>query len=150
MSVLQRRLAREKRGFTLVEVLVAMFILSVALLALAKIQSSALLAGDQAGKRSIALALAQDRIEWFQRDVLANGLTNVVDGNDACSGGAGDPATCPQLMDPSGLLTRIGAFTRTWVVDDEAPIWDVNMRQVTVTVTWMGGHVTLRSIISIQ
>jgi type IV pilus modification protein PilV len=54
---------KEDRGFSLLEVLVAMTILSFASLAMAKLQVGTLQANAFAKRRTIALNFAQDRVE---------------------------------------------------------------------------------------
>ncbi len=121
-------------GFTLAEVMVALFILAVALLALGKVQTAAIYAGDQSGRRSVGLALAQDKIEEFQ----AGPLANVTD------------AAASETITVTGAAGGATRFTRTWDVlgDDDASPWGANTRQVSVTVTWTGGQVNLRTILS--
>jgi|Deesub1362A_J573_1020465.scaffolds.fasta_scaffold00148_17 type IV pilus assembly protein PilV len=122
------KVVKNERGFTLGEVLVAMIILAVALLALAKMQIRSLEAGDFSSRMSIALALAQDKIEEFQDTSLAD----IVDGSDTVT-----------VQGSTGGVTR---FTREWTVDSST--WGTNTRQVTVTVRWLNYDVTLNSIIS--
>lgn len=59
-------------GFTLLEVLVAMTILSFASLAMAKLQVGTLQANAYAKRRTIALNFAQDRIEKMRAGLACN------------------------------------------------------------------------------
>lgn len=67
--------SRQQRGFTLVEVLVALVILSIGLLGLAGLQLSSLQASQQAYLRSQATVMGQDIIERMRanRDAALNG-----------------------------------------------------------------------------
>lgn len=121
-------LAKDERGFTLLEVAFSLFIIAVSLMALAKMQTRSILAADYSARLSIATALAQEKIEEFQRTPLV-GLAN---GTDTRTVGA-----------VTGART---VYTRTWTVD--AATWGANAREVTVTVNWLNYQVTLRSIIT--
>ena len=134
-------------GFTLAEVLIAMFILAVALMAMGKMQTRAIEAGEFSGRMSVGLRMAQDVMEQFQRD-LPGVLPAVGTQTQTCSsagGAAVGTVTCPVLADPEG---RLGAFTRTWIVTTGS-IAGTAVTQVAVTVTWGAGkHVNLNSLLT--
>jgi type IV pilus assembly protein PilV len=121
--------SRKERGFTLLEVVMAMFILAVALMAMAKMQTRSIEAAEYGGRMSIALRLAQDVIEEFQRNVGA-----AASGNDTVS-----------ITHSQGGST---AFARTWTVVDNGNWAGGAVRVVTVTVTWGARSVVLRSLLS--
>jgi prepilin-type N-terminal cleavage/methylation domain-containing protein len=124
---------REESGFTLGEVLIAMFVLAVALMAMGKMQTRAIEAGEYSGRMSIALRVAQDVIEEVQRGgVLASG---------------NDTVAYPHAHGGST------SFNRTWTVTD-FPDWRGTLttaREIVVTVTWgtgVGKQVVLRSLVT--
>ncbi len=139
MEGMQPHCRGRARGFTLLEVLAALFILSIALLALGKVQTAALNTGDQASRRSIALGIAQDRIEQFQNIQTAAQFDAIADATASET----IHVTHPTLGGSTG-------FTRNWVIlgDDEASGWGTNVKVVIVTVTWQGRQVNLRSLIT--
>jgi prepilin-type N-terminal cleavage/methylation domain-containing protein len=138
---------REQAGFTLLEVTIALFIIAVALLAMAKMQTRSIDAAEYSGRMSVALRLAQDVIEQMKR----NDFTNAVSSSNpqVCPGGNPEGAVvCPPLLDPEG---RLGRFTRTWTVtspDYWPGVTSANIREVEVVVTWGGRHVRLTSLLT--
>jgi prepilin-type N-terminal cleavage/methylation domain-containing protein len=68
-----RPVARERRGLTLVEVVVAIIMLAVGLLALAKLSASAAIAVRGGGTQVVAAAVAQSRFDSLM-SVPCNGL----------------------------------------------------------------------------
>ena len=99
------------KGFTLIEMLVAMIILSIALLALAGLMVTTTRNNSFGGHITEAATLAQDKLEEF-RAIAWNGI---VSGND-------------QKQTSSGV-----SYQRTWNVATSA---DGNLKTVTLTINW--------------
>jgi type IV pilus assembly protein PilV len=97
-----------ERGMTLLEILVAVTVLCVGLLAVAVMFPTSSSNIDYGGKMSKATALAQEKIEEFRN----TSFDSIASGNDA----------------PTG-------FTRTWSISD-AGTTPFRLRTVTVTVSW--------------
>jgi prepilin-type N-terminal cleavage/methylation domain-containing protein len=99
----------DDKGMTLVEILVAITILCVGLLAVAILFPTSSTNIDYGGKMSKGMALGQEKIEEFRNTPF----DSITGGNDA----------------PTG-------YTRTWTVSDagSAPF---RLRTVTVTVSWI-------------
>ena len=87
-------------GFSLIEVLVAIAILSFGLLALASLQISLMRTSADAKIRTVALALAKDQLETMRDYSTLAGYRALTDGNDT-----------PAAPSGSGVT-----FTRTWTV----------------------------------
>ena len=98
----------DDRGMTLLEILVAITVLCVGLLAVAVMFPTSSSNIDYGGKMSKATALAQEKIEEFRN----TSFDSIASGNDA----------------PTG-------FTRTWSISD-AGTTPFRLRTVTVTVSW--------------
>lgn len=112
------------QGMTMVEILVAVTVLCVGLLAVAILFPTSSTNIDYGGKMSKGMALAQEKIEEFRNTTFAS----ITAGNDA----------------PTG-------YTRTWTVSDtgNAPF---RLRTVTVTVSWIAvgrpDHVELQTFVA--
>lgn len=103
-------------GFTLIEVLVAMSIFSIAVLGLA-VGATTVMRANQTGLYStIATNQAQDKLEELKAKTSAN-ITS-------CSSSCDSPAKTFNNV----------TFTRTWTVTADSPVTGV--KKIDVTVTW--------------
>ena len=112
------------QGLTLLEILVAITVLCVGLLAVAMLFPTSSGNIDYGGNMSQATALAQEKMEQLRNTSFAS----IAGGNDA----------------PTG-------YTRTWTVSD-AGSTPYRLRTVTVTVSWTApgrpGNVVLQTFIA--
>jgi type IV pilus assembly protein PilV len=106
-------------GFTLLEVIVAISILMVGLLAVGTMQVSAIYGNSFAGRMTSATSIAEDKME----QLLSLQYTYTGTHPDLLAGTYPDPP----VTDASG-------YTLTWTVVNDNPI--ANTKQITVTVTW--------------
>ena len=98
---------RNKRGFTLLSVLLAVSMLTIGLLALARTQ--AILTSSEAGvsNRAIALAIATDRLEQLRASdpqTLASEPAATVDANGNVSAGGAYQRSVTVTLDAANLL----------------------------------------------
>lgn len=144
---MKRAAFSKNSGFTLLEVTIALFVIAVALLAMAKMQTRSIDAAEYSGRISVALRLAQDVIEQMQRNPFTSAASS--SSPQVCPGGAAEAGIeCPQLLDPEG---RLGRFTRTWTVTQTAGwpgVAQANIRQIEVVVTWGQRQVRLTSLLT--
>ena len=99
-------------GFTLIEVLIAMVILSVGLLGMAALITGIIKSNKVSNRITTATTLAQDKMEAIKRDGYTNAATEI-------------KASLPSPYDQ---------YEREVTVIDPSPA--VNMKTVTVTVYW--------------
>ncbi|MGK2942932.1 MAG: type IV pilus modification PilV family protein [Immundisolibacter sp.] len=160
---------RLQRGFSLVEVFVALLVMSVGLIALAKLQVDLVRGSSDARARTIALNLAEEKIEDLRTFAVANGSgtwsTTVSPMAWSYVGGPAraTPAdtscipACAGGRIPSSTLEVAGVrFTRTWEVDNRnftgpavplptLPITS-GTKDVRVTVSWQNEAGTTQSV----
>jgi type IV pilus assembly protein PilV len=122
-------LLKDSRGFSLVEVLIAMVVLAVALMGLATLQARCIRSNDLANRTTQATNLAQVKLEEL--------LFRTATGEHFDAGLTVDdenPVAVP--ADDQGAI-----FTRRWRFTDDDPV--PAARTIVVMVTWedaMGDH----------
>jgi type IV pilus assembly protein PilV len=121
---------KDYRGFSMLEVLISIVILSIAIMGLATLQSRGIRGNDLGFRTTQAIALAQDRLE----DLINSGTGS----NYPLSATAG-------TNDPDNPITETGSsggnFDRSWQILDDTPV--TGSQTITVTVTWndiIGNH----------
>ena len=109
------KLSKKSKGFSLIEVLVALVILSISLLALAGLMVQSTKNSSWGSHLTEAATLAQDVLERF-RGVRPQ--TDILEGTNF-----------DQVTAASGIT-----YTRTWTVTTNVP--DSTLRNIEITVTW--------------
>ncbi len=129
-----------QKGFTLVEVLVAVAIVSIGLLAVASMQSTAIKGNLSTKDATIAVQFAEEMIDRIRANAGDSpGNYNGIDTNNSCTTPAGlvDPVLgdCTQWRAGLVAATGLGTSARgTVTVTDDSPI--TKTAAITVTVTW--------------
>ena len=121
-QVLGRR--KNEKGFTIVEVLMAISIFAIGLLAVATMQISAIKVNSSANHQTIRTTYAMDRLEQIMAWDYGHAL--LVDN---------DPNVGAPTTHNTGIQTF--GYTVSWTVDDNNPIQGA--KRIIVTVTEGGG-----------
>jgi len=115
------KVKRRNRGYTIVEVLVGIVLLSVGILAVAQMQVMTMNSNKAANQKTTAITLAQDKAEYF-RTIPYSTIGN------------------------TPLSDAVGSYNRSWVVENNTPA--NNLKRVTITVSWPGKQVQMQTIIA--
>jgi len=128
-----KKMLGNQSGFTLLEVLIAISILTVGLLGVAQMQIMGIRGNYFSGNTTTVLTLAEEKME----DLLGRSYSDT----DLTSGNHLDP---DNPIDETGQAG--GIYSRMWVVADNTPITDT--KTVTVSVSWdnMSHQVSLSCI----
>ena len=102
------------KGFTLLEVLIAMCLLAIAMMGLATLQSRGIRGNNLGNRTTQAIALAQDKLEQLINASRSQAITAGAENN----------------IDETG--TGSGIFRRSWTVQNDTPV--NNAQTITVTV----------------
>ena len=125
-SVIHGKNKGKQEGWTLIEVLVAIVILCVGLLAVGTMQISAIRGNFMGGNTSIALNLASQKMEdLFNRNYYTD---------SALSAGTHGP----EQVNDNGVVAAGAFYRRNWTITDTvtgATNWPV-MKEITITVSW--------------
>lgn len=122
-----------EQGFTLIEALVAIVILTVGLLAVGTMQISAIRGNFMSGNTSIALSLASEKMEdLLNRDFNHADLDDIATGNN----GALSSTTSvdhQENLSEEGVVGASGFYRRIWNIADQS---SPPTKSVMVIVTW--------------
>ena len=113
------RRPEKSRGFTLIEVLIAIVVLSISILGVASLMTTTTKYNASGRQMTEAVTLAQNRLEQLRVSPWAN----ITSGNDFV-----------QMQGTVGIT-----YTRSWNVVPNLVPPDETLRAVTVTVTWNDG-----------
>ncbi len=135
-----RSRARDRRGFTLVEVLVALFVLAVGLLGLASLQLNASRGNAQSGVGTRAVLIAQGRMEMLK----SASFTDIGDGTDLDN--LCDAAV--QIKDQAGAPVDFFTVACTYSFQDTDGDGVDDLVDLDVTVTYPGASTPIHLISS--
>lgn len=123
----------KQRGFTLIEVLVAITVMAIGLTGIATMGISTIKADTQSQGASVATALAREKLDQLR--ILRPNDADWVPGSNHSESG----------LEEDGSMGS-GPYTRTWVVEEPDDVNYPNFMRVEVTVSWYDGSVSLASL----
>ncbi len=110
-------------GFTLIEIMIAMFVLAIGLLGAAGVATT-IISGNTLGKEiTTATTLAQDKME----ELKGTTYLSIAPGSD----------------------TQESIYTRTWTVTSDSPVTGMKTIDIVVAFSWKGSphNVTLQTMV---
>lgn len=129
-----------QKGLTLIEVLIALTILSIGLLGVALMQVTSISGGMFGREMAVSTTLGQDMLEKLRtleytslttdNALLSGNHPDSTDVSDGLAVGVGSA----NITDERGQTTGPQIYTRTWSVTDSSPA--TNMKTLTVTISW--------------
>jgi type IV pilus modification protein PilV len=132
-------------GFTLIEVLIAIVILTVGLLAVGTMQISAIRGNFMSGNTSIALSLASEKMEdLLNRDFNNADLNDTVTGNNSTLSST-TSVDHQENISEEGVVGTGAYYRRIWNIADQS---SPTTKSLMVLVTWDNNrhHVSIASI----
>jgi type IV pilus assembly protein PilV len=117
----------KEKGFSLIELMIAMIVLGIGILALIQMQVAAMNGNLSANQMTTAITLAQDEIEQLKRLALTNAaLTDSDAGNNANLTTTPNAASLEHTdannpIDERGGTTGLRRYHRCWNVADNTP-----------------------------
>jgi prepilin-type N-terminal cleavage/methylation domain-containing protein len=140
---------KNNSGFSLVEVLIAALIIVAGLIAYVMTSGNVIGKNAQSKKESVAVTLAQDKMESIKNTALTVSLTDA----DALaspteSGGVWTANATGEVVDVDGNTgTTEAIYTRTWTITEDATL--TNFYTASVSVLWDGNQtISLDTLIS--
>ena len=129
------RIANEERGFTVIEILIAISILTVGLLAVASMQVSAIRGNGMSSDLTEALTLAEDKMEYLLGlNYNDPDLDDLVAGNNANLSTISSGNFDHEELNIDETGNPGGKFRRIWNIADNDPI--TNNKSIFIIVTW--------------
>jgi len=123
----KRDLHGSNHGFTLVEMMVALVLFGVGMMALAQSLPRGLSVRDQARRMTVASSMAQEGVERLRN--LPFNHADLADGIHA---------------DPDNPVE--GAYSRRWAIQVDTPVTD--MKRVTMTVTFLTDSADSQAVVT--
>jgi prepilin-type N-terminal cleavage/methylation domain-containing protein len=134
----------EKKGFSLVEMMVAVCIMAIAFAGLATMEIACINGNSIASNVTMGITLAQDKMEELNSVDYED--PRVADVNTSNNADLRDDANIDfSEVDIDEQGNPGGMYTRIWNIADDAPT--AGQKTIVVIVTWQNHSVTVTSII---
>ena len=124
-------------GFTLIEVLIAIVLLSIGFLAFSQMRGKIIFTNTNNMEKTVATTLAQDRLESIKNYMVIGAILSTANGLDSptFAGGLWTANVGGENLDADGSAgTR---YNRTWTISPDGTT--INLYTITTTTSWDAG-----------
>ncbi len=132
-----RQTLKNERGFSLIEAIIAVAVLSVGIIAMGLTTGTVMEKNNESRKSTIAMTLAQEKIEYFKdlgRIWPLGGLGGSA--SPDIVGGVWTANAAGEVIDAGGNAVANGPYTRTWTISNVAG--QNFLFNILMTMTWQG------------
>ena len=124
---------KNQQGFSLIEALIALVVISVGLLALGAMQIGAMKANTVAQSRTVAVSMAQSQLDFLRTLSFDSDLLKDRDSSNTLDAGYGNGDT-PDAVITDATGPNGQTFQVFWNVIEDTPV--VDTRTIRLFVTW--------------
>jgi|LGVF01.2.fsa_nt_gb type IV pilus assembly protein PilV len=144
-----KQLFKNEHGFSLIEAMIAMVILSIGLMAVGLMQIGAMRANTSASNRGDGMAVAQSTLDRLRGlpldDTLLADNNSLIDAGSAPAGGVPDD-TLADHSDGTVIGSNGQSYTVFWNITDNAPV--TGAKTIRLFVYWTDQRFGLNRVIS--
>lgn len=131
-----RNIRGHEGGFSLIELMVALAVLSFGMLGVSAMFTTAIGGNAQGKHMTEATSLAQSRLDYLNTSAVYNNLEDAAGTESDIDPSAGGETVVPGIITPDGIYTRFTNVTAVWT-NLPLPATKLDIKLITVEVSWV-------------